>query len=383
MYTSTDSSFTPLVLCGHALHTHPSLIDVFVGSYYEGVLVNECGHNLNDLPRPPSRTKFTNVPCKFEREGGGGGGILCIFVHFATCNLVSTFSPPPPPPPLSPQVLRLLGPTDMTLWAGSPQELFVATNPSQQPPVSVQQLPITSADTHSCVDPKLTVVLMSCSCVLSAAESQRSTGQDQLNQHPRSEENVVEERLSYKLSKTSVVPSGCRICGTLRSKIHMLGEVMDQVHEERIKDDASMMEDKLPLLGQLPASVSDALYPGIVFSTLSASVRVTSAGATIDRLHDMGIAISVPEGAVSSGESFDLLIRPCLCGPFQLPRKFLSSSSAYLIRHGGKSTFQKDLLIKIHHYACLRSEEDCDSMTFLSASSIPQKSSKGHIYHTV
>ena len=224
---------------------------------------------------------------------------------------------------------------------------------------------------------------MSCSCVLSAAESQRSTGQDQLNQHPRSEENVVEERLSYKLSKTSVVPSGCRVCGTLRSKIHMLGEVMDQVHEERIKDDASMMEDKLPLLGQLPASVSDALYPGIVFSTLSASVRVTSAGATIDRLHDMGIAISVPEGAVSSGESFDLLIRPCLCGPFQLPRKFLSSSSAYLIRHGGKSTFQKDLLIKIHHYACLRSEEDCDSMTFLSASSTPEVQQGSHLsYYT-
>ena len=298
----------------------------------------------DDLPRPPSRIKFTNVPCKFEREGGGGRfyAFLSILLHV----LLIIWS----------QVLRLLGPTDMTLWAGSPQELFVATNPSQHPPVSVQQLPITPADTQSCVDPKLTVVLLSCSCVLSAAESWSSTGQDQLNQHPRSEENVVEERLSFKLSKTSAVPSGCRVCGTLRSKIHMLGEVMDQVHEERTKDDASMMEDKLPLLGQLPASVTNDLYPGIVFSTLSASVRVTSAGATIDRLHDMGIAISVPEGAISSGESFDLLIRPCLCGPFQLPRKFLSSSSAYLIRHGGKSTFQKDLLIRIHHYACLRSE---------------------------
>ena len=111
VYTSTDSSFTPLVLCGHALHTHPSLIDVFVGSYYEGVLVNECGHNLNPgwVGSVPYREGMTYQDLRHElnspmfpvslKERGGGGGILCIFVHFATCNLVSTFSPPLPTGP--------------------------------------------------------------------------------------------------------------------------------------------------------------------------------------------------------------------------------------------------------------------------------------------
>ena len=81
-------------------------------------------------------------------------------------------------------------------------------------------------------------------------------------------------------------------------------------------DLVDVMEHKLPLLEKLPVSVVDDLYPGIVFSTLSASVHITSAGATIDRLHDMGIAISVPEGAIGSDESFDLHIR---CGILLFP----------------------------------------------------------------
>jgi hypothetical protein len=43
----TDSSSTPLVFCNHTLQTHPCVIDVFLGSYYDGVLVNECRHALN------------------------------------------------------------------------------------------------------------------------------------------------------------------------------------------------------------------------------------------------------------------------------------------------------------------------------------------------
>ena len=155
---------------------------------------------------------------------------------------------------------------------------------------------------------------------------------------------------------------------------------MKELGEGRWGESISIKEGKLPLLEQLSAPVSDDLYPGIVFSTMSASVHVTSAGATIDRLHDMGIAISVPESTITSDQSFDLHIQRCLRGPFKRPRKFTSASPVYLIYHGGKSTFQKDLLIKIHHYACLRSEEDCGDMAFLSASSTPELRQQSYCY---
>ena len=103
------------------------------------------------------------------------------------------------------------------------------------------------------------------------------------------------------------------------------------------------------------------------------SKSITSSGATIDRLQDMGISISVPEGSLSpSEEPLDLHIHPCFHGPFRLPKEYESASPAYLIRHSKKHNFHKDITVRIHHYACLESEEDCEEMTFLSASSTPE-----------
>ena len=87
----------------------------------------------------------------------------------------------------------------------------------------------------------------------------------------------------------------------------------------------------------------------------------------------MGISISVPKGSLSpSEEPLDLHIHPCFRGPFRLPKKYISASPAYLICHSKKTNFHKDITIRIHHYACLESEEDCEEMTFLSASSTPE-----------
>ena len=87
----------------------------------------------------------------------------------------------------------------------------------------------------------------------------------------------------------------------------------------------------------------------------------------------MGISISVPEGSLNpSEEPLDLHIHPCFHGPFRLPKKYESASPAYLIRHSKKTNFHKDVTVRIHHYACLESEEDCEEMTFLSASSTPE-----------
>ena len=114
-------------------------------------------------------------------------------------------------------------------------------------------------------------------------------------------------------------------------------------------------------------------YPGIVFHKTPISKRITFSGVTIDQLQDMGISISVPEGSLSpSEEPLDLHIRPCFRGPFRLPKEYKPASPAYLIHHSKKTNFHKDITVRIHHYACLGSEEDCEEMTFLSASSTPE-----------
>jgi hypothetical protein len=111
-------------------------------------------------------------------------------------------------------------------------------------------------------------------------------------------------------------------------------------------------------------------YPGIVFHKKSVSVNITSSGATIDQLQDMGVSISVPEDSVET--PLDLHIRPCFHVPSRLPENCRSASPAYLITHGGRG-FQKGITIRIHHQACLTSEEDSARMSFVSASSTPEQ----------
>ena len=110
-----------------------------------------------------------------------------------------------------------------------------------------------------------------------------------------------------------------------------------------------------------------------MFYKTPVSLHITSSGATMDHLHDLGISISVPEGSLSSAEeSLDLHVRACFHGPFRLPNGYRSASPAYLITHSRKIDFQKDITIRMHHHARLAGEEDCANMSFLSASSTPE-----------
>ena len=99
---------------------------------------------------------------------------------------------------------------------------------------------------------------------------------------------------------------------------------------------------------------------------------ITSQGATIQSPHT-GISLSIPEQALSSTEKdVDLLIHPCLNGPFELPAGYESASPAYLIQPSRRGKFHRDITLQIHHHADLRSEKDCEEMAFLSASPKPQ-----------
>lgn len=100
----------------------------------------------------------------------------------------------------------------------------------------------------------------------------------------------------------------------------------------------------------------------------------------VGNLIHSGILVSIPEGSLSPEEEVDLLIRPCSSGPFELPAGYEPASPAYLITTTRNVKFCKDLTIKIHHYASLESQEDCDQMVFLSAEQIPVNGKSGPVY---
>ena len=120
--------------------------------------------------------------------------------------------------------------------------------------------------------------------------------------------------------------------------------------------------------------------PGIVFWDLPIHCHITSQGATIHSPHT-GISLSIPEQALGSSErGVDLLIHPCFSGPFELPAGYESVSPAYLIQPSRRVNFHKDATLQIHHYASLRSDEDCEEMVFLSASLTPQYQESKPVY---
>ena len=101
---------------------------------------------------------------------------------------------------------------------------------------------------------------------------------------------------------------------------------------------------------------------------------------TIGDVEEMGISIFVNQNTISlEKESSDISIRPCFTGPFELPENYELASPSYLIRHDMKD-FQKDVTIRMHHYASLQSEEDCEDMAFLTASSTPEYRESHPVY---
>ena len=125
----------------------------------------------------------------------------------------------------------------------------------------------------------------------------------------------------------------------------------------------------------------DSNYPGVIFFGQPVIKRVTFSEAV--EIDGIGISLSVPKNSLSSLEdSVELCVRPCFHGPFKLPDNYESASPAYLI-HPEKDLERhlcKDITIRMHHHACLQSEDDCRNMTFLSANSTPEYSDSNPVY---
>ena len=126
----------------------------------------------------------------------------------------------------------------------------------------------------------------------------------------------------------------------------------------------------------------DSRYPEVVFYKYNAplSKQLTSSKVTVGGVTDMGISLSATQNLMNSEEeSSDMLIRPCITGPFELPKNYEPASLSYLIHHNMKD-FQKDVTIRMHHHASLQNEEDCEDMAFLTASSTPEYRESRPVY---
>ena len=123
----------------------------------------------------------------------------------------------------------------------------------------------------------------------------------------------------------------------------------------------------------------DSRYPEVVFYNAPVTGRLSSE-VTIGGVADIGISISVTQDSIHpEGLSDIIVIRPCFTGPFELPENYEPASPSYLIRHDMKD-FQKDITIRMHHYASLQSEGDCEDMVFLTASSTPEYRESRPVY---
>lgn len=123
-----------------------------------------------------------------------------------------------------------------------------------------------------------------------------------------------------------------------------------------------------------PIITQDDKYPGVQFlGTRPLKETVSSEGQEIF-WDDIGIAFSIPSGAVPDGESMKLTVQPCMTGPFQPPAEVELVSPSYHISKSGE--FIKDIEVVVYHSVNLMSDEDCEQMTFLSAPGTPERGDK-------
>ena len=119
-----------------------------------------------------------------------------------------------------------------------------------------------------------------------------------------------------------------------------------------------------------------------IISTNGARVieKIPHAGKEVDHRDDMGLSIVIPEGSISPMESVELVIQPSFNEIFETPKGFEPASPAYLIETSKKIELKKPLLVKMQHYIRTKNENDCKSMVFLRASSVPEYRGPDPVY---
>ena len=121
-------------------------------------------------------------------------------------------------------------------------------------------------------------------------------------------------------------------------------------------------------------------YPGICFLGDAKKQSVSSDGGEF-YMEDIGIKFSIPPDAVPKGKTLDLVVRPCLSGPFILPEEYELASPVYLI--SPTFDFEKEVKLSIAHFSDLQSMEDCENMVFISAAPVYEESISGYKFRAL
>ena len=94
---------------------------------------------------------------------------------------------------------------------------------------------------------------------------------------------------------------------------------------------------------------------------------VTSAGATVGNLEEIGIALTIPEGALSSAdEPWELRIKPCVNCPLRLPDGYVPASPAYFIEYDKAVKFKKSCTLEMLHYMHV-DKASCEDLAFMTS----------------
>ena len=134
----------------------------------------------------------------------------------------------------------------------------------------------------------------------------------------------------------------------------------------------AMTSKIIDTVSALSKITSDPALPGILFSEDAKKVTLLSEKKTLN-IDSVGISLSIPEDALPSTDPpLDMQVQPCFSGPFEVPQDLELVSPVYIVKPSREVKFRKAVLVKIWHYANLETEEDCEDMVFLSASTTPE-----------
>ena len=122
----------------------------------------------------------------------------------------------------------------------------------------------------------------------------------------------------------------------------------------------------------------DENYPGMKFFRNPWKASVTSKGCHVNWGEEIGIEFTIPPGAVPQGKQLDLSVWPCTAGPFRLPEGYELASPVYLISPSFE--FSCPITVTMYHYCAVETEEDSESMAFLSSPTTPHMGD-GHTPH--
>ncbi len=94
---------------------------------------------------------------------------------------------------------------------------------------------------------------------------------------------------------------------------------------------------------------------------------------------DLGIELVIPPDAVPRGRVANVMIWPCLSGPFVPPEGYELMSPVFLI--SSTLTSEKEVQLVLQHFAYLPTDSECSRMKFVSASSSPSLTDNCQKYH--